>query len=120
MRAAKFRQAAFIYLHVVLLYIAAAYVMMRHDMLPTRFGPPVLWLLIGTLVGIGVFIGLLLWQNVWFARAVWALHALRLPALIDGAFFAGEEARVVPGFYVTAMVVVVINLWFLARAAWDL
>ena len=56
----------------------------------------------------------------WFARAVWLLHSLRLPALINGAFFAGAEERVVPAFYLTAIVVVMINLWMLARAGWDL
>jgi hypothetical protein len=40
--------------------------------------------------------------------------------LIGGAFFAAPE-RVTPStFYLTALVVVVINLWMLARAGWDL
>lgn len=51
---------------------------------------------------------------------LWLLHSLRLPALINGAFFAGAEERVVPAFYLTAIVVVMINLWMLARAGWDL
>ena len=68
----------------------------------------------------GIFVGLLRWQNVWFARAVWAIHALRLPALIKGAFFAGAAARTPPDFYIMAIVVVMINLWMLARAGWDL
>jgi ABC-type thiamin/hydroxymethylpyrimidine transport system permease subunit len=119
-RAVKFRQAAFAYLHVAILYEAAAYVMWRQDLLPTRFGPPWLWLLFAAGMTAVIVYGLLRWQNVWFARAVWLVHGLRLPALINGAFFAGDEARVVPAFYLTAMVVVVINLWMLARAAWDL
>ena len=41
-------------------------------------------------------------------------------ALINGAFFAGADERVVPAFYLTAIVVVMINLWMLARAGWDL
>ena len=44
-RARKFRQAAFVYLHVAILYEAAAYVMWREELLPARFGPPWLWLL---------------------------------------------------------------------------
>jgi hypothetical protein len=119
-RQAKFRQAAFVYLHVAILYEAAAYVMWRQGLLPIRFGPGWLWLLIGGAVAAGVVYALLRWQNVWFARAVWLVHGLRLPGLIDGAFFAGEEARMVPAFYLTAIVVVVVNLWMLARAAWDL
>ncbi len=120
MREAKFRQAAFVYLHVAILYEAAAYVMWRQGRLPTRFGPPWLWLLVAAGVTAVVVYGLLRWHNAWFARAVWLLHSLRLPALINGAFFAGAEERVVPAFYLTAIVVVMINLWMLARAGWDL
>jgi hypothetical protein len=120
MRETKFRQAAFVYLHVAILYEAAAYVMWRHGLLPSRFGPPLMWLVLAAVVTAVVIWGLLKWQNAWFARAVWLLHGLRLPALINGAFFAGAEARVVPAFYITAMVVVLINMWMLARAGWDL
>lgn len=119
-RETRFRQAAFVYLHVAILYEAAAYVMWREGMLPTRFGPPVMWLLFAALVAGAVVYGLLRWQNVWFARAIWLLHSLRLPALIKGAFFAGDTAHAPPGFYLTAIVVVTINLWMLARAGWDL
>jgi ABC-type thiamin/hydroxymethylpyrimidine transport system permease subunit len=120
MREAKFRQAAFVYLHVAILYEAAAYVMWREGLLPTRFGPPWLWLLIAAGFTAGVVWGLLRYRKPWFARTIWAVHGLRLPALIHGAFFAGESARVVPGFYLTAIVLVTINLWMLARAGWDL
>ena len=120
MRETKFRQAAFVYLHVAVLYEAAAYVMWRQGMLPTRFGPPWMWLLIAAGFAGVVIYGLLKWQKPWFARTVWVVHGLRLPALIKGAFFAGETARVVPGFYLTAIVIVVVNLWMLARAGWDL
>ena len=44
MRETKFRQAAFAYLHTAILYEAAAYVMWRQGLLPTRFGPPWMWL----------------------------------------------------------------------------
>lgn len=116
----KFRQAAFTYLHVAVLYEAAAYVMWRQGMLPTRFGPPWMWLLLAAGVAGFVVYGLLRWRNPWFPRAIWLLHGLRLPALINGAFFAGAGARIAPGFYVAAIVVVMINLWMLARAGWDL
>lgn len=116
----KFRQAAFVYLHVALLYEAAVYAMLGRGVLPTRFGPAWMWLVLGAVVAGGVFVGLFRWQNVWFARGVWAIHALRLPALIKGAFFAGADARMPPGFYIMAIVVVMINLWMLARAGWDL
>lgn len=120
-RTTKFRQAAFVYLHVALLYEAAAYAMWRRNLLPnTTFGPAWLWLLLGACVAGLVFVGLLRWQNVWFARAIWALHGLRLPALIRGAFIADAEAAIAPTFYLTAIVIVMINLWMLARAAWDL
>jgi hypothetical protein len=120
MRATKFRQAAFVYLHVAILYEAAAYAMWRAGRLPsTRLGPAWLWLILGGIVAGVVFLALLRWQNALFARVVWALHGLRLPSLIHGAFFAGAGA-VPPAFYLTAMLAVMINLWMLARAAWDL
>jgi peptidoglycan/LPS O-acetylase OafA/YrhL len=116
----KFRHAAFVYLHVSILYEAAAYEMWRASLLPfSRLGPPTLWLVLGAIVALVVFVALLRWQNVHFTRAIWALHALRLPPLIHGAFLAGDKP-IPPSFYITAIVVVVINLWMLARAAWDL
>jgi hypothetical protein len=120
-RTLKFRQAAFVYLHVALLYEAAAYAMWRRNLLPsTSLGPAWLWFLIGAVVALLVFVALLRWQNVWFAGVVWGVHSLRLPTLIRGAFFADPEALIAPSFYLTAIVVVMINLWMLARAVWDL
>ena len=57
-RAQKFRQAAFVYLHLGILYEAAGWVMLRRDMLPTRFGPPWLYLVLGVLIVAFVFWGL--------------------------------------------------------------
>ena len=51
---------------------------------------------------------------------IWVLHGLRLPTLVHGAFLAGADALMSPAFYLTALLVVVVNLWMLARAAWDL
>lgn len=120
-RERKFRQAAFVYLHVGILYEAAAYAMWQNGVLPTGgWGPAWVWLLAGAAVALAVFLGLLRWQNAWFAGVIWAIHALRLPALISGAFLRGADGQIATSFYLTAIVVVVINLWFLARAAWDL
>ncbi|HUF28642.1 MAG TPA: hypothetical protein VMM18_16805 [Gemmatimonadaceae bacterium] len=119
MRAAKFRQAAFVYLHVAVLYEAAAFVMWGEGLIPSRFGPPVLWLLIGGLVGVGIFVALLRWHNPWLARGVWAINMFRLPPMIRSAWFA-EEAAAPSTFYITAIVVILINMWMLARAGWDL
>ena len=83
-------------------------------------GPAWVWLILGALVAGAIFLGLLRWQNVWFARAVWLLHSMRLPALISSAFISTVQGELSRGFYITAIVVVVINLWMLARAAWDL
>ena len=117
--ARKFRQAAFVYLHVAILYEMVVYVAWGHALVPTRYGPPLMWLIIGAVVGGAVFVGLLRWQNVWLARVVWFIHALRLPEFIERAFFPAE-APLPPRFYLTAIVVVLINLWMLARAGWDL
>ncbi|HEV8149093.1 MAG TPA: hypothetical protein VGP61_02815 [Gemmatimonadales bacterium] len=120
-REAKFRQAAFVYLHVAILYEAAAYVMWRRGLLPaTRLGPPWLWLLLGAGIAVVVVFGLLKWQKPWVARVVWAVHSLRLPTLIKGAFLAAPGAAILPSFYLTGLVVVMLNLWMLARAGWDL
>lgn len=119
-RRRKFKHAAFAYLHVTVLYESAAFVMVTEGFLPDRFGSPWLWLVAGGVVGLVVTTALLYWQNEWFARAVWLLHGLRLPALIRGAFFAGADTRMPPSFYIMAMVVVVVNLVFLARAGWNL
>jgi hypothetical protein len=105
-RAAKFRQAAFVYLHVGLLYEAAVWVLWRAGQLPSARGPGWLWLLVGAAILAVVFWGLWRWQNVWFARAIWAF--LREPGVLP------------PAFYLTSLIVVLINLWMLARAAWDL
>ncbi len=121
-RARKFRQAAFVYLHVAILYESAAYAMWRAGMLPASrmLGPGWIWLVAGAIVGALVFLGLLRWQNVIFARIVWAVHAMRLPSLIGYAFITTVEGAMTRAFYITAIVVVTINLWMLARAAWDL
>lgn len=121
-RARKFRQAAFVYLHVAVLYEAAAFAMWRADLLPaTRMlGPGWVWMIFGAIVGGAIFVALLRWQNVIFARVLWALHGMRLPALISYAFFSTVEGAMTRAFYITAIVVVMINLWMLARAAWDL
>ncbi len=119
-RETKFRQAAFVYLHVAILYEGAAFVMAQNGMLPSRFGPPWLWMVFGAIVAAIVFVGLWRWQNAWFARIVWAIHGLRIPALIRGSFFAAADARLPPSFYLTALAVVLVNLWMLARAGWDL
>lgn len=120
-RSRKFRQAAFVYLHVGILYEAAVWAFARAGVLPAERGPVWLWLALGAVVLAFVFWGLWSWQNAWFARIIWALHGLRLPGLVEGAFFTTSEASAVrPEFYLTAIFVVLVNLAFLARAAWDL
>ena len=119
-RVTKFRQAAFVYLHVAILYEATVYAMLEAGTLPLRFGPPWAWLVAGGALAAFVFVGLYSWRNVWVARIVWGLNGMRTPTLIGGAFFASPDTMTPPSFYVTALVVVVINLWMLARAGWDL
>jgi len=116
----KRRQAAFVYLHVGLLYEFVVFVLWRQDLLPASRGPGWVWLLIGAAITAAVVLGLWHWRNVWLARVIWALHALRLPALIGGAFFPRPDAIIPPGLWAMAIPIVLINLWMLARAGWDL
>lgn len=118
-RSRKFRQAAIVYLHVAVLYQLSAYVLLQQDLFPSTRGPAWAWFVLGTAITLAVVLGLWYWQNVWFARAIWGLHALRLPTLIKGAFIEGAAAAIEPRFYLAAGIVVLVNLWMLARAAWD-
>lgn len=120
-RRAKYRQAAFVYLHVALLYEATAYAMWRRNMLPTTtMGPGWLWLVLGAAIALAVFGALLRWPSPWLAGSVWFVHGLRLPSLIRNAFFLDTPSMFSPAFYVAAIVLVTLNCWMLARAAWDL
>ena len=116
----KFRQAAFVYLHVGILYEAAVWVLWRQGVIDDSRGPIWLYLVLGAVIMGVVFWGLWSWRNRWFARIVWGLHALRAPALIEGSFLPEPSATLPPSFYLVALVVVVTNLWMLARAGWDL
>ena len=118
-RQRKFRQAAFVYLHVGILYEVAVVVLWQQGILPTDRGPVAIWLVLGAAIVGLVFWGLWTWQNRWFARIIWAIHGMRLPALIGGAFFPAAAAAIPESFYLTALTVVLINLWMLARAGWD-
>lgn len=119
-RSRAFRQAAFVYLHVGLLYEMAVVVLDRQGLLPAGRGPVWLWLALGALIVAIVFWGLWFRESTWLARAVWALHSLRLPALLDGAFFPEATQPIPPEFYLAALLAVLVNLWMLARAGWDL
>jgi len=119
-RRRKLRQAAFVYLHVGVLYESAVYVMARRGLLVERLGPPFLWLVLGAALVAVVF--WLLWrrESVWTARVIWGMGLFRLPALIGGAFFPAPTGRIPESFYLVALAVVLVNLWMLARAGWDL
>ncbi|MGH7576308.1 MAG: hypothetical protein ACREM1_14430 [Longimicrobiales bacterium] len=119
-REQKLRQAAFTYLHVGVLYEAAVWVAWRNELVSPARGPIWMWLGIGAAVVAVVF--WLLWyrRSQWTARVIWALHTLRLPALIQGAFVPGAAERLSPTFYLVALIIVLINLVMLARAGWDL
>lgn len=117
-RALKFRQAAIVYLHYAVLYEVGAWVLLQRGLFPVTRGPTLVWFVAGVAIAALVIAGLWWWQNAWFARVIWVLVALRLPTLLEGAFF-GSELEVPPALYAAAGVVVLVNLWALARAAWD-
>jgi hypothetical protein len=116
----KLRQAAFVYLHLGVLYESAVFVMARRGLLGDRLGTPWFWLLAGGLIMGGVFWALWSRESVWVARGIWLLGLFRIPTLLASAFFPLPTARVAPGFYVVALLVVLVNSWMLARAGWDL
>lgn len=118
-RARKFRQAAIVYLHYALLYWFGAWALHQRGLFPEARGPAWAWFAAGAAIALVVVAALWWWQNPWFARAIWALVALRLPTLIEGAFLEGAAARIAPGLYLAAGIVVLVVLWALARAAWD-
>jgi hypothetical protein len=124
-RSRKFRQAAIVYLHVGILYEAAVFVFWRQGILPEARGPAWLWLVLGAVLAGSITYALWRWQHTWLVLLVWLLQMLRLPALIEGAFFARahtgvDVAHVPPAFYLTALVIVIFNLGMLARAGFDL
>jgi hydrogenase-4 membrane subunit HyfE len=124
-RETKYRQAAIVYLHVGILYEAAVFVFWRQGILPEARGPAWAWLLIGAFLAGLISFALWRWQRTWLALLVWALQTLRLPALMEGAFFVkahtGVDAAAIPAsFYLVALIVVIINLGMLARAGFDL
>lgn len=119
--ARKFRQAAFFYLHVGILYEFVVFALWRRDLLPAaRAGGAPVWLAIGALITLAIFWGLWSKRSRWLARIVWFVHALRLPAIIGGAFFPAPGAIIPQSLWLVALPIVLINLWLLARAGWDL
>lgn len=119
-RTQKFKQAAFVYLYVAILYESTVYVMFENQILPERLGSPVAWLIAGGILAFAIFFGLYFWKNVWIARTIWTLQAFRFPGLIAGAFFPQPDTLTPTTFYIVALAVVSINFWTLARASWDL
>lgn len=115
----KFRQAAIVYLHVGLLYEAGVIALWRGSALPDR-GPVWLWLLFGAGIVVGVSWALWRYRSPWLPRIVWGLHALRLPAVIAGAFGLNPASTLSEDLWRFALAVVLVNLAFLARAGWDL
>jgi hypothetical protein len=116
----KLRQAAWVYLHLGVLYESAVFVMWRRGLLGDRIGAPTMWLVAGAAIMGAVFWALWSRESVWVARGIWLLGLLRIPTLIGSAFFPLAGPHIAPGFYVVALFVVLINAWMLARAGWDL
>ncbi len=115
----RFRQAAIAYLHYAALYWAGSYALLSAGMMPEARGPAWVWLVAGAAIGLGVTAALWFWRSRWFVRVLWALVALRLPGLIEGAFLGGGAEGVPSSLYLAAGLAVLAVLGMLARAAWD-
>lgn len=118
-RARKFRQAAIAYLHYGVLYFFGARVLLERGLFPTTRGPEWVWFVLGVAILALVVWGLWWWQNAWFARGIWLLVALRLPTLMEGAFFGGATGGIPRSLYLAAALVVLAVMAALSRAAWD-
>jgi glucan phosphoethanolaminetransferase (alkaline phosphatase superfamily) len=119
-QAQKFKQAAFAYLMVGLLYESAVFAVWRAGHMPTGRGSVGLWLVLGAAITALIVWALWRYRNPWIPRVIFTLHALRLAPLIGNAFFPAAEAQIPASFFGAALAVVIINLWMLARAGWDL
>lgn len=120
-RSRKYRQAAIVYLHYAVLYWIGARVLLERGLFPETRGPEWVWLyVLGIGVPVAVVAALWWWQNRWFARVLWAVVALRLPTLMEGAFLPKPDQQIGPGFYLAAGLVVLVVMAALARAGWDL
>jgi len=116
----KFRQAAFGYLLVGILYESGVWVVWKNGLLPSGRGSVWVWLAIGAVILAAIVGALWRFRTPWLPRIIFVLHALRIPALIDRAFFSRVPSEIPHSLYAAALVVVLINLWLLARAGWDL
>ena len=119
-RRRKLRQAAFVYLHVGILYESVVFALAERGMVSPERGPLWLWMAIGVLIVAIVFWALWSKESIWVARIVWAVHALRVPTLLGGAFLPDAAQQLPSSAYLAALLVVLINLWMMARAGWDL
>lgn len=117
-RRRRFRAAALVYLHYAVLYEVGAWVLFQRGLFPETRGPEAVWFLAGAAVA-ALFAWALWWgQWPWVAHLVWVFLALRLPTLVEGAFFGGD-LDVPPGLYLAAGLVVLVAMGAVARAAWD-
>ena len=78
------------------------------------------WLVVGALLGGGLAWALYRWHKPWLPWILWITSAFRLQPLIRHAFVEEVTGQLTRGFYVAAIIVILINMWMLARAAWDL
>jgi hypothetical protein len=79
-----------------------------------------LWLVVGALVLGAIVWGLWVWKHPWVARVLLAFNAIRVVGVMGPAFVSGPERGLTPAFYQLETVLLLINMWMLARAGWDL
>lgn len=108
------------YLLMGVVYEGAVLIAWRNGFAPTDRGPVGLWLVVGAVVLGAIVWGLWTWRNVWLPRVLLVFNAGRVIAVMGPAFVLEAERGFSPAFYQLETVMLLINMWMLARAGWDL
>lgn len=108
------------YLLVGLIYEASVFVAWREGFAPTHRGPPWLFLFVLAPLVLGFIVwGLWSWRNRWLARVLFVFNGVRVIFVFGPGFVPALERNLSPAFYQLETVLLLANMWMLARAGWD-